>query len=193
MAVDTADEHALHVIQQAQVVQALFHVQCHLDIVFFREAILIDKLFQSMTNIVDHRSRLRRKGPEIPTMGAFCPQGCHHDLSCNRRNARQNIAEPPRHQADHDIQNAVCRHCRQHLPINQLRNSLQRHPECIVDFSQQEEQHRKQTDHGPVASPAKLCIDLIRIIQLPTKCKRNCDHYQIDDFYDLQHHIMLKF
>ena len=35
MAVDTADEHALHSIQQTQVIQALFHVQCHLDIVLF--------------------------------------------------------------------------------------------------------------------------------------------------------------
>ena len=126
-------------------------------------------------------------------MGAFCPHGRHHDLSGNRRNARQNIAEPPRHQADYDIQNAIgCYGC-QYLSVNQLWNALQRHPERIVDFSQQEEQHRKQTDHGPVALPTKLCIDLIRIIQLPTKCKRNCDHYQIDDFYDFQHHIMLKF
>ena len=35
MAVDTADEHALHSIQQAQVVQAFLNVQSHLDIVFF--------------------------------------------------------------------------------------------------------------------------------------------------------------
>ena len=35
MAVDTADEHALHSIQQAQVVQAFLNVQGHLDIVFF--------------------------------------------------------------------------------------------------------------------------------------------------------------
>ena len=185
MAVNTADEHALHSIQQAQVVQALFNVQCHLDIVLFREAVFIDELFQSMPDIVDHCGGLRRKSPEIPGMGASCPQGCHHALSDNRRNTRQNIAEPPRHQADHDIQDAVCRHCRQHLPINQLRNTLQRHPERIVDFSQQEEQHRKQTDHGPVALPTKLCIDLIRIIQLPTKCKRNRDHNQINHFHEL--------
>ena len=120
MAVDTADEHALHSIQQAQVVQTFLNVQGHLDIVFFREAIFIDELFQSMPDIVDHCGGLRRKSPEIPGMGASCPQGCHHDLSDNRRNTRQNIAEPPGHQADYDIQNAVCRHCRQHLTINQL-------------------------------------------------------------------------
>ena len=120
MAVDTADEHALHSIQQAQVVQTFFHVQCHLDIVFFRETVFIDELFQTMPDIIDHCGRLRRKGPEIPAMGAFCPQGCHHDLSYNRRDARQDIAEPPGHQADHDIQNAIRRHCRQHLTINQL-------------------------------------------------------------------------
>ena len=120
MAVNTADEHALHSTQQAQVAQTFFHIQCHLDIVLFRKAIFIDELFQTMPDIVDHCRGLRRKGPKIPAMGASYPQGCHHDLSDNRRNARQNIAEPPRHQADHDIQDAVCRHCRQHLPINQL-------------------------------------------------------------------------
>ena len=35
MTVDTADEHALHSIQQAQVVQAFLNIQGHLDIVFF--------------------------------------------------------------------------------------------------------------------------------------------------------------
>ena len=73
MAVDTADEHALHSIQQTQVVQAFLNVQCHLDIVFFREAIFIDELFQTMPDIIDHCGGLRREGPEIPAMGAFCP------------------------------------------------------------------------------------------------------------------------
>ena len=120
MAVDTADEHALHSIQQAQVVQAFLNVQCHLDIVFLGQSIFTDELFQTMPDIVDHCGGLRRKGPEIPAMGAFCPHGRHHDLSGNRRNARQNIAEPPRHQADYDIQNAIGCHGCQYLSVNQL-------------------------------------------------------------------------
>ena len=120
MAVDAADEHALHSIQQAQVAQTFFHIQCHLDIVFFREAILIDELFQAMPDIVDHCGGLRRKSPEIPGMGASCPQGCHHDLSGNRCDARQKIAEPPGHQADDNVQDAIGCHGCQHLTINQL-------------------------------------------------------------------------
>ena len=73
MAVDTADEHALHSIQQAQVAQTFFHIQCHLDIVLFRKAVFIDELFQTMPDIIDHCGGLRREGPEIPAMGAFCP------------------------------------------------------------------------------------------------------------------------
>ena len=185
MAVNTADEHGLHAVQQAQIRKALFYIQSHPDIILFRKAVFIDELFQTMPDIVDHCGGLRRKSPEIPGMGASCPQGCHHDLSCNRRDARQNIAEPSRHQADHDIQDAVCRHCRQHLPINQLRNALQRHPECIVDFPQQEEQHRKQTDHGPVALPAKFGVYLIRIVAVPAGREWDCDHRQVDELHDL--------
>ena len=120
MAVDTADEHALHSIQQAQVVQAFLNVQGHLDIVLFRKAIFIDELFQTMPDIVDHCSGLRRKDPEIPAMGASCPQGCHHDLSCNRCDARQKIAEPPGHQADDNVQNSIGCHGCQYLSVDQL-------------------------------------------------------------------------
>ena len=120
MAVDTADEHALHSIQQAQVVQTFLNVQGHLDIVFFREAIFIDELFQSMPDIVDHCGGLRRKSPEIPGMGASCPGLSHHDLSDNRRNTRQKIAEPPGHQADDNVQNAIGCHGCQYLPVDQL-------------------------------------------------------------------------
>ena len=120
MAVDTADEHALHSIQKTQVVQAFLNVQGHLDIVFFGQSIFTDELFQTMPDIVNHCSGLRRKGPEIPAMGASCPQGCHHALSDNRRDARQKIAEPPGHQADDNVQNAIRRHCRQYLSVDQL-------------------------------------------------------------------------
>ena len=89
------------------------------------------------------------------------------------------------YQADHDIQNAIRRHCCQHLPVNQLRNALQRHPECIVDFPQQEEQHRKQTDHGPVALPAKFGVYLIRIVAVPAGREWDCDHRQVDELHDL--------
>ena len=73
MTVDTADEHALHSIQQAQVVQAFLNVQCHLDIVFFGQSIFTDELFQTMPNIVDHCSRLGLECIKIPSMRQLRP------------------------------------------------------------------------------------------------------------------------
>ena len=66
------------------------------------------------------QSRLSRKSPEIPGMGASCPQGCHHDLSGNRCDARQKIAEPPGHQADDNVQDAIGCHGCQYLSVDQL-------------------------------------------------------------------------
>ena len=138
-----------------------------------------------MADIIDHRRWLRREGAEIPPVGTGRPDRCQDHLTRNGCDARPQAAEPPGHQADHDVQDAVRGHRCQDLTIDQFRDALHGHPESIVDLAQQEEQHRKQADHGPVALPPKFCIYLIRIISIPAGCKRDRDHHQIDELHDL--------
>ena len=144
MAVNTTDKNSLHAVQNAQVFQALRHAQSDLHIVFLAQAILVDELFHTVSHIVDHRGLLRREGLVVPFMCAGCPDCGHHQLSHNCRNTKQQITELCRHQADHDVQNAIGCHRAKDLAVHQFRDPLHRHPERIVDFTECNVQDKKQ-------------------------------------------------
>ena len=144
MAVNTTDKNSLHAVQNAQVCQALRHAQGDLHIVFLAQAILVDELFHTVSHIVDNCCLLRWEGLVVPFMCTRCPDRSHHQLPGNSRNARQQIAELCRHQANHDVQNTIGCHSAKNLAIHQFRDPLHRHPERIVDFTECNVQDKKQ-------------------------------------------------
>ena len=126
-------------------------------------------------------------------MRTGCPDSRHHKLPCNGCNAGPEVAELRRHQADDDIKNAIRCHGRKELSIDQLGDPLHRHPERIVDFAQRDIQHKKKRKDGQIALPCKLRVHLLGIIQEPACRKRQLNHQDVQNLYDPQHHIMLKF
>ena len=120
MAVDATQKYRLHPIQKGQIIQALLHTQYDFYIVFLIQFVLIDELFHPLANVINHRRRLRRKYCKVPPVRQHRPKNHYHDLSCNRRNTRQQITHFCTHQANHNIQQSIRRHRCQNLAVDKF-------------------------------------------------------------------------
>ena len=117
MAVNTAQEYDFYLIQLLKILQAFLYLKSLFYIKLILKSVLTDQLLHTFSDIVNDRCLFRRKYSEIPLMCQIAPQHRHHDLTCDRQNPRQQICQSFCQQRDHNIANAICDKCREHLTV----------------------------------------------------------------------------
>ena len=108
VAADAAEEHGLHPLQDGKIaLQTLLQRSGPADLEFLAQAVGADQLPHVPAPVMDDRRAFGGEYGEIPLVGADGPEDRDHKLDCKEAENRQHGDQPPLHQAQDQIQNAV--------------------------------------------------------------------------------------
>ena len=100
------------------------------------QKIVLNQGLQFIVRFIDNSRLFGREGMKIPCPGRQGPQSGQQQLRAYAEQQVMTIRQTIQQQPDHDADNAIRKQGGQHLTVNHFRQTVEGHPEGIVNLAE---------------------------------------------------------